>query len=180
MDVEFIRTGDRSYRARACRSDSTVVEMSGSTKKTGLPHDLVHLVVESELGMREGFWGRVARGGEFKGMLVTRTKPYKQPRPENRTLAKGYAPWDENLVNGVGRLHAEASNAGWEPGSPFPRVSVIPSALREQGMRVVVQLCVRLREAHDDWRGVPVGGSLFRVWVDQRKRDGATVRADRR
>src|SRR5207237_10820605 len=33
-----------------------------------LPHDIVTLVVERELGMRDGFFGTVAAGGVFKSM----------------------------------------------------------------------------------------------------------------
>ena len=31
-------------------------------KKGPVPHDVVHLFVESELGIADGFWGRLARG----------------------------------------------------------------------------------------------------------------------
>ncbi len=32
----------------------------------GVPHDLVHLICESELGLPRGFWGLVAAGADFR------------------------------------------------------------------------------------------------------------------
>ncbi len=40
-----------------------------------LPHDLVQFVVESELGIVQGFWGTVAAGGTFKSLGRKRTQP---------------------------------------------------------------------------------------------------------
>ncbi|WMX43610.1 hypothetical protein RGF97_00215 [Streptomyces roseicoloratus] len=37
-----------------------------------MPHDLVHAVVETALGIDDGFWGAMARGATFQGFeLVT-------------------------------------------------------------------------------------------------------------
>jgi hypothetical protein len=40
------------------------VDWSFPTYGNGLPHDLVHLVVEAGFGLRSGFWGRVDAGAD--------------------------------------------------------------------------------------------------------------------
>src|SRR3982751_2567208 len=64
MRVIFRRTGARRY--------AVVVEVPGEATQTmnpapgfdqHIPHDLVHYVVEAELGLDAGVFGRAARGG---------------------------------------------------------------------------------------------------------------------
>lgn len=40
-----------------------------------LPHDIVTLVVEKQLGITEGFFGTVAAGGTFRSMAKRKNKP---------------------------------------------------------------------------------------------------------
>ncbi len=44
------------------RDDGVVFTMRGAGGGAGLPHDLVHAVVETELQVRDGVWGCVADG----------------------------------------------------------------------------------------------------------------------
>lgn len=64
MRVTFRRTGNRGY--------AVIVEVPGQAAQTmspapgfdeHIPHDLVHYVVEAELGLDAGVFGRAARGG---------------------------------------------------------------------------------------------------------------------
>ena len=50
-----------------------------------LPHDIVTLVVERELGMRDGFFGTVAAGGVFRSMVGTRKPSRRDPIARNRS-----------------------------------------------------------------------------------------------
>ena len=50
---------DRIYLRR---SDGTEVSWEFATYGDNVPHDLVHLVVESAFGLRRGFWGLVDSG----------------------------------------------------------------------------------------------------------------------
>jgi hypothetical protein len=56
-----ITKGERGDRIEALRGDNSHVATT-FPKKGPLPHDLVHFVVESELAIRDGFWGMVAGG----------------------------------------------------------------------------------------------------------------------
>lgn len=64
MDVEFRRTGEKRYAVVIRRPDDTVLEMNPAPGYDPLlPHDLVHFVVERELGLQLGIFGQIAKGG---------------------------------------------------------------------------------------------------------------------
>ena len=64
MDVEFRRTGDRRYAVTILRLGHPALEMNPAPGYDPLmPHDLIHLVVERELGLRQGIFGQLAAGG---------------------------------------------------------------------------------------------------------------------
>ena len=62
MRVAFVRTRGQADRFYVTRSNGSETSWSFPTFGDGLPHDLVHLVVESRLGISKGFWGRVDAG----------------------------------------------------------------------------------------------------------------------
>lgn len=69
--MEFFKGERRFYRSLLHRPDGLQVEFQGGAfNKVGgadreLPHDLAHLVVEQELGLRNGVWGVLEAGGMF-------------------------------------------------------------------------------------------------------------------
>jgi hypothetical protein len=62
LRATFVRTAGQPDRVYVVRPDGTEVSWSFPSYGDMLPHDLVHLVVEAAAGLRDGFWGRVARG----------------------------------------------------------------------------------------------------------------------
>jgi hypothetical protein len=62
MQIAFVRTGEPKDRVHVRRDDGT--EAAWRWGAAGPPHDLMHWVVERELGMADGFWGLVAAGAE--------------------------------------------------------------------------------------------------------------------
>jgi hypothetical protein len=63
MRVAFVRTAGEKDRVYVTRSDGSEVSWAfPSYGEAGLPHDLVHLIVETHLGVRGGFWERVDAG----------------------------------------------------------------------------------------------------------------------
>ena len=60
--ASFVRILGQPDRIYVHRSDDSEVSWTFPTYGDGLPHDLVHLVVESAFGVRRGFWGRVDSG----------------------------------------------------------------------------------------------------------------------
>ena len=62
MRVRFVRTAGAPDRVYVRRSDGSETSWSFPTYGDAVPHDLVHLVVEEEFAIADGFWGRVDRG----------------------------------------------------------------------------------------------------------------------
>jgi len=55
--------GEKADRLRYIRNDGSFCE-SAMPRQGALPHDLIHYVVESNLGLTNGFLGLVARGAD--------------------------------------------------------------------------------------------------------------------
>src|ERR1043165_9351920 len=64
MIVVFRRTGEKRYAVEALRKGLPVVEISPAPGYDRLiPHDMMHLVVEAQLGLTRGIFGQLAAGG---------------------------------------------------------------------------------------------------------------------
>jgi hypothetical protein len=62
LEASFVRVPGQRDRVHVRRSDGSEASWVFPSYGAGLPHDLVHLVVESAFGLRRGFWGRVDAG----------------------------------------------------------------------------------------------------------------------
>ncbi|HTG92947.1 MAG TPA: hypothetical protein VL866_10190 [Pyrinomonadaceae bacterium] len=83
MEVHFRRTGERRYAVIINRKDLPIVEKDPAPGFDPLlPHDLMHLVVESELGLTRGIFGQLASGGNAGSFWVQ--SPEKKSRDATR------------------------------------------------------------------------------------------------
>jgi hypothetical protein len=64
LKAAFVRTVGERDRIHVTRSDGSQASWSFPSYGDALPHDLVHLVVESAFGLGQGFWGRVDAGAD--------------------------------------------------------------------------------------------------------------------
>lgn len=65
MVVVFRRTGERRYAVEAKRAVFPDLEMNPAPGYDALiPHDLMHMVVEAQLGFSRGVFGQLAAGGD--------------------------------------------------------------------------------------------------------------------
>jgi hypothetical protein len=79
----------------ATKGKSRIVGSHLGSDPHHLPHDIVTLVIERELGLVDGFFGTVAAGGTFRSMRKRRHAAGKAAIAENRSeLARA-----EHLVN---------------------------------------------------------------------------------
>jgi|SRR5271166_5005997 len=67
MQITFRKTSDRTLETTVLRDDGVTVQLRGSCRKSELPHDLSHYMVETELGLERGFWGCIGKGGALFG-----------------------------------------------------------------------------------------------------------------
>jgi hypothetical protein len=106
-----------------------------------LPHDVVTLVVERELGIDDGFFATVAAGGTFRSMAKRRHAHGKAAIARNRTgllraehaVHREWAAW---LGGHPSRCTAalDAARAAWQALPPGGTLALTwPSASRQRG-----------------------------------------------
>jgi hypothetical protein len=168
VEVSFERTGARRY--------ATVVALPGEPPRRtdpapgyddDIPHDLVHYLVEAELGLRHAVYGRAAAGGgAFLATDETPGDPRRRAREQRRRRAK-----EASLRRGdPGDMARSEEVAGWcdiawrrRAGAetpPWAERSPVPAADRA----VVERVLAHLERLAPLWRDLPVGGALTVTW----------------
>jgi hypothetical protein len=179
MDVSFKRTGAHRY--------AVVVNVSGRAAQVmdpapgyddDIPHDLVHYVVEAELGLTRGVYGRAAKGG---GTFIAREADGLSARERTRQRRKQQK--REHSLRAVD----EASAHEMETSERLAAVCDLawrrkhgqqPDPLRkapetsEYDARVIERVVGRLDALAPQWRALPVGGELVFTWPTVERRDG--------
>lgn len=142
MRLTFTRMADRRpVETVVERDDGVVFAMRGAGGGAELPHDLVHALVEAELGIFDGIWGCVADGVVWNSMrhVQGRQPPHAAERSarlkRERAAAIGRA---EAVADLVGRLARGAEVLPGEPaaaGLPRAEVDRAAAELRAAGQR---------------------------------------------
>jgi hypothetical protein len=163
MQVRFERTGRRRYAVAVLRDRHGDLRMDPAPGYSDLiPHDLVHLVIEEQLGLRDGIFGQLAVGGNAGTFVPTqelRTRAWAR-RVERRNRATG---------KDIGRSEALAAQVypRWLrrrhqlPPSRRARVDVPPTNLGDADL---ARAFGRLDELSDQWRAVEVGEAMTVAW----------------
>lgn len=171
MLVSFCRTGERRY--------AVVIDVPGREAQTmnpapgfdvSIPHDLVHYVVEAELGLSAGVYGRAAAGG---GTFYAAAEPVdararararrKQARRE-RTLDRDDER-DEQLKTSE-RL-AALCDLAWRRRHgqrPAPGLSPVTAPISEDDRARVARVVARLDRLAPLWEQLPIDGRLSFEW----------------
>ena len=173
MNVIFRRTGERRY--------SVTVEVVGREPQTldpapgfdtHIPHDLVHYIVEAELGLQAGVFGRAANGG---GTFIPAQADDRTPRARARarrkqlsreaSLDKADARGRQEMANSE-RL-AAVSDLYWRRRDgqvPDPSRVAPSSSLSANDARRVDRIVARLTAVAPLWNRLPIGGALAFTW----------------
>ncbi|MEZ6022166.1 MAG: hypothetical protein R3C16_01845 [Hyphomonadaceae bacterium] len=141
--VRFTRLSPTHHRFEAIRADGERETRELETRSL-LLHDLVHFALESEAGLRDGFYGRLARGAD-----------YNAP-------AEGDAAWDiEGIVAPLqSALKGEVDAAAFVARIRTLRESVggeAPSWLNEA---LITRTLARVRQLQGQWRATPFGETM--------------------
>jgi hypothetical protein len=171
MIVQFRRTGMRRY--------AVVVTVSGEPQRVmdpapayddDIPHDLVHYVVEAELGLANGVYGRAARGG---GTFITtaardvtpRERSRKQRQQQRRERALGIQDARHAADMAESERLAALCDVAWRRKHgqrPAPlRLAPVP---RANDAATIERVASRLDSIAALWRALPVGGALVFEW----------------
>jgi hypothetical protein len=154
------------------RDDGVVFAMRGAGGGPELPHDLVHALVETELGIEDGVWGCVADGAVWGSMrhVSGRRPPHAEERSarlkRDRTAAVQRA---EAVADVVGRLAR-----GAEVLAQQITASGVPRDRLEAAARM-------LREATGRWAALTPGEVWVLDWSSPRRprRAAQPARSDR-
>lgn len=172
MDVYFRRTGERRY--------AVIVHVAGRAPQVmdpapgfdpHIPHDLVHYVVEAELGFGSGVFGRAASGG---GTFISapqgqsarewaRARRRQQRREASLKLADEKQRNDlessERLAGICDLLWRRRQGQRPDPARLEPRWE-----LSETDARQVDRVVARLEELAPLWNRLQVGEELVFTW----------------
>jgi hypothetical protein len=171
MRVIFQRTGERSY--------AVVIEVPGRAAQTmspapgfdeHIPHDLVHYVVEAELGLDAGVFGRAARGGGTFYTAASTPDPRTQARARRKQARRERAlrrePMNEEQLATSERLaylcdiawrrrHGQRADPSfWQPTSPISPADAVR----------VERVVSRLDRLAPTWRQLQSGDQLAFEW----------------
>ena len=72
------------------RDDGVVYRLDGGTAGPRLPHDIVHLVVERELRIRDGIWAGIAAGVVFDTMRYVSGRRTPHAAERSARLLRGF------------------------------------------------------------------------------------------
>jgi hypothetical protein len=164
-----ITKGPTADSIELCRADGTRL-VTSFPRKGPVPHDAVHFVVESELGIHSGFWGRVAGGRSPEDVAADakaagHASASRAARPDPSFVAAIQA---ERLVE---CFEADLWGGGCDPATfrgvveAACRQSLVEAfPLTDEAIEAVRARLIRLR---DDWAALPIGGSCTFDWPEQ-------------
>jgi hypothetical protein len=169
--IDFHKGPSTRYRSTLHRRDGVLVALEGgSWNKIGgrvgrVPHDLAHLIVEQELGLRSRLWGVLARGGLVQNAeLVGRRPPHARERAvriadaaqeelrQAEIIVRAVAVAGASLEHRIGDadgLRRAMGERWWHP-----------AITREAFTRIDAGL----RSAAEAWHVSPPGETLNRSW----------------
>jgi hypothetical protein len=188
MEVQFRRTGERRYAITIYRKDHPPLEMNPAPGYDPImPHDLLHLVVESELGLSRGIFGQIAHGGDagtFHPVPSNNENRREAARRRRRSAKRG-----EKLLREGRRESAESERATyicfyeWLARSTDPdrrklAVQISSQAKQIRDRRspaenraltddVLMRICARLDDLSGRWANLDIGQSFSVRWPDK-------------
>lgn len=135
-----------------------------------IPHDLVHYVVEAELGLTQGVYGRAASGaGTFIAIAEHDVNPRERARTQRKQQRRERAlgAWDARHTGHMVQSERLAGlcDVAWrrkhgQQASPLRSAPVF----RIEDAADIERVVSRLDAIAPLWRALPVGGELVFEW----------------
>jgi hypothetical protein len=171
MIVRFKRTGARRYAVLVAVEGQPLRALDPAPGyDDDIPHDLVHYLVEAELRLEQGVYGRAARGaGSFISTAEQDASPRerarKQRRQQRRERALGARDAGQSAQMEQSERLAGLCDVAWrrkhgQHADPL-RSPPVPRAEDAASIERVVS---RLDAIAPRWRALPVGAELVFEW----------------
>ena len=173
MIVVFRRTGPRRYAVEAKRESFPDLEMNPAPGYDPfMPHDLMHLVVEAQLGLSRGVFGQLAAGGDagtFRPTFKTSETSRQIARVRKRVKARGTKLLKEGQDDSA--QSERATFICWNEWLARSKASakrdVNPGSKRRAlDERKLNEICEHLDELSSRWSSLKVGQSMAVSWPD--------------
>ncbi len=187
MILVFRRTRQRGYGIEVSRPPFPDVEMNPAPGYDPLmPHDMLHLVVESQLGLTRGVFGQLAAGGDagtFHPTINSQQKTRQTARLRRRLRTKGktlmregrdesaqseqatYICWYEWLARSQAKERGTAAKSMAKQARQIRELSP-PTELRALSEQKLEEICGHLDELSSHWSRLKVGESMVVRWPD--------------
>jgi hypothetical protein len=167
MHVTFPRLPDhqRAY-ALVERDDGVVYRLDDGIAGPRLPHDIMHLVVERELRIRDGIWAGIAAGVVFRSMTYVSGRRQPHAADRSRWLLCDYrhqglrAELLADLVSCTAGL--DAPTPAQIKGLAAAKLSVLPDAEIDPASIAVAAQALQVEAAR--WARLRVGEQLDYDW----------------
>lgn len=166
LRVDFQKLEARAVRVTVHRPDGPPVA-DRVPGKGSLPHDLVHLVVEESLGLRNAFWGRVSDGASFRGVGEIAKAGGHASSKRSRDVASDVV----ELVQAERIVECFEAELDGGPTDTRTLNEVLAAGCRESAVpapivadEAIRAIRSRLLECLRDWRELPVGAALSMDW----------------
>ena len=182
MIVIFQRTGQRRYGVEAQRPGLPNLAMNPAPGYDPLiPHDMMHLVVEAQLGLTRGLFGQLAAGGDagtFHVPMKSGENARKLGRVRRRVRGKGQKLLKEGrdecqrseratficLYEWLAR--SSSSNQAMAQQAKEVRNTAGDEELEALNDRKLDEICEHLDDLSSHWSSLEVGQSIAVQWPD--------------
>jgi hypothetical protein len=187
MILIFQRTGQRRYAIQATRPGLPDVMMDPAAGYDPLmPHDLLHLVVEAQLGLDGGVFGQLAAGGNAgtfhpisgggaSARAASRVR-HRMNRRGKKLMREGrddsnqseratYICWYEWLARSASADRQKTARAMSEQANLI-RGTAPPNEMRALSAKKIERICRHLDELSSHWSRLAVGESMAVRWPD--------------
>lgn len=183
MEVQFKRTGERRYAITIFREGYPTIEMNPAPGYDPImPHDLAHLIVEKEIGLRRGVFGQIAAGGNA-GTFHTVPSANENKREAARLRRKVVKRGEKLLREGqdesaISERAVYVYLNEWLSRSTDPnrkKLAVqLPSQYKQisdvdalSSEKTIERVCSSLERASEQWASLKIGESFSVTWPDR-------------
>jgi hypothetical protein len=183
MQVEFRRTGQRRYAITILRKDYPMLEMNPAPGYDPImPHDLLHLVIEKELGLHQGIFGQIAAGGNagtFHTIPSSNENKREAARLRRKVGRRGKRLLREGRAESALSERAVylclnewlARSTGQNRKTVTVQLSSKDNYLAEDGDiltgEVLNRVCANLDQVSEQWASLKIGESFAVTWPER-------------
>jgi hypothetical protein len=172
VDVIFKRTGERRYAVVVLVPGKPVQAVDPAPGyDDDIPHDLVHYVVEAELRLMSGVFGRAANGGgtfvaAAAHHLSTRERARQRRKQERREGSLGARDSERGQELATSERLAALCDVAWRRrhGQRPDPLRKAPEPLATDDRAAVARVVARLDELAPLWRALAIGEELAFEW----------------